>query len=182
MFKVRSYGLHHRTAKNSNRKKCGKDTQGSPRGPRSSFNVAQQLGAHTDEHPTPTSMQFPEAKAALDKEWTNLQKLTAWDESNVTSKAEVIRIARFRTQDSSFCHINGLVSSQELRFGENVPKKYEGRVVLTDDVVKDDSANNVALTEQGASASHKTAARVLDVVSRLPSCSGQARDSVRPHT
>ena len=53
--------------------------------------------------PTPIAMRIPEAEAALDKEWTTLQKLPGWDESKVTSKAEVIRR-----------NIDGLVSSQEL--------------------------------------------------------------------
>ena len=34
-----------------------------------------------------TTMKIPQAKAAaLDKEWTKLQKLPAWDESTTTSK------------------------------------------------------------------------------------------------
>ena len=39
-------------------------------------------------------MQNPEAKAAFDKKWTKLQKLLAWDESKVTSEAEVIQGAK----------------------------------------------------------------------------------------
>ena len=44
--------------------------------------------------------------------------------------------------------------------------------------VKDDSGNHAVFTEQGVSASHVTAGEVLDVVSRLLSCSGQASDAV----
>ena len=40
--------------------------------------------------PIPKAMKNIEARAALDKEWTTLQKVPAWDESKVTSKAEVI--------------------------------------------------------------------------------------------
>ena len=36
--------------------------------------------------------------------------------------------------------------------------------------------------KQGASVSHMMAARVWDVVSRLPGCSGQASDAVSPKT
>ena len=38
-----------------------------------------------------------------------------------------------------------------------------GRVVLRGDIVKDDSGNFSVFTEQGVSASHMTAAKVLDV-------------------
>ena len=50
--------------------------------------------------------------------------------------------------------------------------------MLSGDVVKDDSGNNAVFAEQGASTSHMTAAQVLDVISRLPGCSGQASDAV----
>ena len=44
--------------------------------------------------PILTLMTILDAKAALQKEWTKLQKLPAWDESRATSKAEVIRRAK----------------------------------------------------------------------------------------
>ena len=62
--------------------------------------------------PRPDS-QILEAKAALDEEWKNLQKLLAWDESNVSSEAEVIRRAKPEGKKVHFCNINGLMSSQE---------------------------------------------------------------------
>ena len=56
--------------------------------------------------------------------------------------------------------------------------KYKGRVVLRGDMVKDDSDSYAVLTEQGSSASQMTAAKVMDIISRLPGCSGQAADAV----
>ena len=50
------------------------------------------------------------------------------------------------------------------------------------DIVKEDSGNYAVFSVQRASASHMTAARVLDVISRLPGCSGQASDAVSAHT
>ena len=38
--------------------------------------------------PIPKAMNISQAKAALDKEWENLQKLPAGDEPKVTSKTE----------------------------------------------------------------------------------------------
>ena len=48
------------------------------------------------------------------------------------------------------------------------------RVVLRGDIVKDDSGSY----EQGSSASQMTAAKVMDIISRLPGCAGQAADAV----
>ena len=44
--------------------------------------------------------------------------------------------------------------------------------------MKDDSGSYAVFAEQGFSASHMTAAEVLDVISRLPGCAGQASDAV----
>ena len=43
---------------------------------------------------------------------------------------------------------------------------------------KDDSGSYAVFTEQGSSASQMTAAKVMDIRSRLPGCDGQAADSV----
>ena len=51
-------------------------------------------------------------------------------------------------------------------------QKYKGRVVLRSDIVKDDSGSYAVFTEQqGSSASQMTAAKVMDIISRLPGCS-----------
>ena len=47
-------------------------------------------------------------------------------------------------------------------------RKYEGRVVLRGDIVKDDSGSYAAFAEQGSSASQMTAATVMDVIAQLP--------------
>ena len=46
-------------------------------------------------------------------------------------------------------------------------QKYKGRVVLRGDIVKDDSGSYAVFTEQGSSASQTTAAKVMDIISRL---------------
>ena len=48
--------------------------------------------------------------------------------------------------------------------------------------MKDDSASCAVFTEQGSSASQMTAAKVMDVISRLPGCDGQAADAVSAYT
>ena len=57
-------------------------------------------------------------------------------------------------------------------------QKYKGRVVLRGDIVKDDSGSYAVFTEQGSSASQMTAAKIMDILSRLPGCDGQAADAV----
>ena len=68
---------------------------------------------------------------------------------------------------------------EQLVVGATVPKRK--KVVLRGDAVKDDSGSCNALTEQGSSASQMTAAKVLDVISRLPGSGRQASDAVSAH-
>ena len=55
---------------------------------------------------------------------------------------------------------------------------YKGRVVFRSGIVKDDSGSYAVffVAEQGSSASQMTAAKVMDIISRLPGCAGQAAD------
>ena len=48
--------------------------------------------------------------------------------------------------------------------------------------MKDDSGSCSVFTEQGSSASQVTAAKVMDIISRLPGCAGQAADAVSADT
>ena len=73
------------------------------------------------------------------------------------------------------CHLKK--SELELRY-----QKYKGRVVLRGDIVKKDSGAYAVFSEQGSSASQMTASKVMDIISRLPGCSGQAADAVSANT
>ena len=61
-------------------------------------------------------------------------------------------------------------------------QKYKGRVVLRNDIVKDYPGSYAVFTEQGSSASQMAAAKVMDIISRLPRCEGQAADAVSAYT
>ena len=61
-------------------------------------------------------------------------------------------------------------------------QKHKGRVVLRGDTVKEYSGSYAVFIEQGSSASQMTAAKVMDIVSRLPWCAGQAADAVSAYT
>ena len=84
-------------------------------------------------------------------------------------------------ENSTFCVVIGHQPSQEIGVGTKI-EKYEGREVLRGDIVKDDSGSYAVFTEQGSSALHMTAAKVMDIISRLPGCDGQAADAVSAYT
>ena len=65
---------------------------------------------------------------------------------------------------------------------ETKHQKYKGRVVLRGDIVKDDSGSYAVFTEQGSSAYQMTAAKIMDIISRLLCCDGQAADAVSAFT
>ena len=68
------------------------------------------------------------------------------------------------------CHLKN--SELELQF-----QKYKGRVVFRGDIVKYDSGSYAVFTEQRSSASQMTAAKVMEIISRLPGCAGQGADA-----
>ena len=50
------------------------------------------------------------------------------------------------------------------------------------DIAKDDSGPYAVFTEQRSSASQMTASEIMDIISRLPGCDGQAADAVSAYT
>ena len=54
--------------------------------------------------------------------------------------------------------------------------------MLRGDIVKGDSGSYAVFTEQGSSASQMTAAKIMDLISRLPGCDGQAAAAVSAYT
>ena len=48
--------------------------------------------------------------------------------------------------------------------------------------MQDDSGSYAIFTKQGSSASQMTDAKVMDIISRLPGCAGQAADAVSAYT
>ena len=106
-----------------------------------------------------------------------LEKIPTWQLTKVRNKKEVISEARNEGRTVHFasvmdvCHLKN--SKLEPQF-----QKYKGRVVLRGDIVKDDSGSYAVFAEQGSSASQITAAKVMDVISRLPGCTGQEADAI----
>ena len=88
------------------------------------------------------------------------------------------------TSAGATVHFASLMDMCHLKNAELEAKhqKYKGRVVLRGDIVKDNSGSYAVFTEQGSSASQMTAAKIMDIISRLPVCDGQAADAVSAYT
>ena len=129
----------------------------------------------------PQAMKIPAAKAAVDKEWEKLEKIPAWDLTKVRGNSEVIDEARTK---GAKVHCATLMDICHLKNAglETKHQKYKGRVVLRGDIVKDDSGSYAVFTEQGSPASQMAAAKVMDIISRLLGCAGQAADAVSAQT
>ena len=131
--------------------------------------------------PMPQAVKIPAAKAAVDKEWEKLEKISAWNLTKVKSKKDVIDEAR---ASGATVHFASLMDICHLKNAELEAKhqKYKGRLVLRGDIVKHNSGSYAVFTEQGSSASQMTAAKIMDIISRLPGCDGQAADAVSAYT
>ena len=129
----------------------------------------------------PHAMKIPHAKAAMDKEWKKLETLPAWQLEKVKSKKKVVLEAQ---RDTKKVHFATLMDICHLKNAELEPKlqNVQGRVVLRGDIVKDDSGACAVFTAQGSSASQMGAAKVMEVIARLPGCDGQAADPVPAYT
>ena len=127
--------------------------------------------------PVPQAMKIPAAKAAVDKEWQKLEKISAWNLTKVKSKKQVIDEARM---SGATVHFSSLMDIYHLKNVELEAKhqKYKGRVVFRGEIVKDDSGSYAVFTEQGSSASQMTAAKIMDIISRLLGFDGQAADAL----
>ena len=129
----------------------------------------------------PQAMKIPAAKAVVDKEWEKLEKIPAWDLTKVRRKSQALDEARTKGIKVHFASLMDICHSKKAEL-EAKHQKYKGRVVLQGDIVKDDSGSYAVFTEQGSSASQMTAAKVMDIISRLPGCAGQAADAVSAYT
>ena len=100
------------------------------------------------------------AKAAVDKECERLDQISAWNLTKVKSKKRVIDEAR---TSGATVHFSSLMDICQLKNAELEAKhqKYNGRVVLRGDIVKDDSGSYAVFSE---------------------GCAGQAADAVSAYT
>ena len=85
--------------------------------------------------PMPQAMKIPAAKAAVDKEWEKLEKISAWNLAKVRSKKEVIDEARTSGATGHFASLMDMCHLKNAEL-EAKHKKYKGRVVLRGDYCK----------------------------------------------
>ena len=104
-------------------------------------------------------------------------EISAWDLTKVRSKKEVFDEARTKGAKVHFASLMDICHLKNAEL-EARHQKYIGRVVLRGDIAKDDSGSYAVFTEQVSSASQMTAAKIMDIISRLPGCDGQAADAV----
>ena len=126
----------------------------------------------------PQAMKVPDAKAAVDKEWKKLETIPAWKLEKARGKKKKVILEAHR--DKKKVHFVSLMDMCHLKNAELEPKlqKCQGRIGPRGDLVKDDSGAYAVFTEQGSSASQMTAAKIMDVIAKLPDCEGQATDAV----
>ena len=117
----------------------------------------------------------PAAKAGVDKEWEKLEKISAWNLTKVRSKKEAIDEARTSGAVIDICH----VKNAELEAKHQI---YKRRVAPRNDIVKYDFGFYVVFPEPRSSASQMTATKVMDIMSILPRCAGEATDVVSVYT
>ena len=126
---------------------------------------------------------MPQAKKIQQQkqQWTRngkkLEKFSAWNLTKVRSKKEVIDEARTAGATVHFASLMDICHLKNAEL-ETKHQKYKGRVVLRGDIVEDDSGSYAVFTEQGSSASQMTAAKIMDIISRLPGCYGQVAHAV----
>ena len=128
-----------------------------------------------------TNLFCSESSGRVDKELEKLEKIPAWNLTKVRSKKTVIDEARTAGATVHFASLMDICHLKNAELEEK-HQKYKGRVVLRGDIVKDDSGSYAVCTEQGFSASQMTAARTMDIISRLPSCDGQAANAVSAYS
>ena len=133
--------------------------------------------AHT---PIPSNKirQIKGARDAVDDEFNYLMDQGTWPIASVREKSEVIAEARRTGKKVHFgcimelCHLKNSQLPAEYH-------KYKGRVVFRGDIIKDEEGAYALFSEQGASASSIEAARLVDVIARMPGCGGYNVDAIK---
>ena len=105
-----------------------------------------------------------------------LEKISAWNLTKVRSKKEVIDATRMSGATVHFASLMDM-SSEKCRIGGETTKIQRSSCTPRC-CCKDNSGSYAVFTEQGSSASHMTATTIMDIISRLPGCDGQAADAV----
>ena len=72
--------------------------------------------------PVPRAMKIPAAKAAVDKEWEKLEKISAWNLTKVKSKKQVIDEARTSGATVHFASLMDICHLENAELGGKAPE------------------------------------------------------------
>ena len=70
----------------------------------------------------PQALKVLAAKAAVDKEWEKLEKISAWNLTKVTSQKEVIEEARTSGSKVHFASLMDICHMKNFELGDKAPK------------------------------------------------------------
>ena len=124
------------------------------------------------------------AQQAVQEEWDRLRSvgpLGCWDESRVRPKHDVMSEARREKRRAHFGQLMEICVEKNY----DIPgkSKYKGRVVYRGDDVKDEFGSKVTVWQDLASCpATLEAAKVADMLSCTPGCSGQQADATQAYT
>ena len=90
--------------------------------------------------------------------------------------------ARTKGAKVHFASLMDICHLKNAEFGSKSTKNTKINLYYKKNIVKDDSGSYAVFTEEGSSASQMSAAKVMDIISRLPGCPGQAADAVSAYT
>ena len=132
--------------------------------------------------PMHQAMKIPAAKAVVDKKWEKLEKISAWNLTKVRSKKEVIDEARTSGAKVHFCIIHGHMSFEKCWIGGKTPKIQ--RSSLYSEVILYKIMRDLMQYSLNKDLQHLKwpAAKIMDIISGLPGCDGQAADAVSAKT
>ena len=107
------------------------------------------------------AMKIPDAKAAVVKEWKQLETIPAWDVKKVSSKKEIEKEAQ---KNNNKVHFASLMDLCHLKISELEPQfqKYKGRFVSRRHCERPLSSQS-STHSTGSSASQPTAAKAMDL-------------------
>ena len=133
--------------------------------------------------PIHQAMKIPDAAKAIQKEWDELKDpiRPTWLVKTVKRKSEVIAEARKKGETihlgslMCLCHLKNAQLSEDCWC-------YKGRIVFRGDNVRDEFGHFAVFSEQGTSASHLMAARVVDAIAHMPGMDGEDSDATGAYT
>ena len=131
--------------------------------------------------PLHKALRIPDAKSSCGKMMRQARDNSSLEAGQSQEQKGSHSGSTKKREQRPLCISDGLMSSQKLGIGIKI-QKYTGRVVFRGYIVTDDSGACGVFTEQGSSASQMAAAKVMDLIARLPDCDGQTADAISVYT